>query len=320
MLSLEADVYLKDIGLWLDPGAKKSFAFVSHGHSDHLRRHERVLLSEATALFYRAAFGGTGEVMARAFHQPFSVNGCTVELFPSGHMLGAAQILVEGEQRVVYTGDFKLEHGQTSEPAQIKTCDILIMECTYGQPRYVFPPREEIYETILHFVEQCFNDNRVPVFYAYRLGKAQEAMKLLGDRNIPVAVPPPVFETARLYEQAGVTFSGYTLYTGGLLKQTALVGPWTMARQGLLDGIKNKRTAALTGWAVNGAAHRFGVDIAFPLSDHADFPGLLNYIRNAQPKKVYTLHGPRSFSKHVRAAGFEAQPLPLKPTAQLSLW
>ena len=193
MLNLEKDIYVKDVDLWLDPKVKKPFSFVSHGHSDHLRRHERVLVSERTALFYTHTFK-KGEVVAKSFNEPFAINGCTVELFPSGHMLGASQILIEHEERVVYTGDFKIEKGNTAEQAHIKMCDILIMECTYGHPKYIFPPREEMNDEIFRFAEKCLNDGIVPVLFAYRMGKAQEVMKLLGDRDLPLAVPKTVYE------------------------------------------------------------------------------------------------------------------------------
>lgn len=320
MLELERDIYVRNTDLWLDPKVKKPFSFVSHGHSDHLRRHHKALVSERTALFYKDKFSAD-EVMVKSFNEPFSINGCLIELFPSGHMLGSSQILIEDSQRVVYTGDFKLEKGETAEQVQIKRCDILIMECTYGNPKYAFPSREKVNKNIIQFVEKCLNDDAVPVLFAYRMGKAQEVMKLLGDRNLPITVPKSVYEISKLYERAGVTFSPYKLFEGGDLRNTLLVGPWSMKRQGLLDGIRNKRTAALTGWAIDGEANfRFGADVSFPLSDHADFNGLLEYVRKAQPKKVYTVHGPRSFSKHLRNAGFETDPLPLKPSPQLSLW
>ena len=100
MLDLTKDIYVKDIGLWLDPKVKKPFSFVSHGHSDHLRRHERVLLSQPTALFYNERYENKSDVMVKSFNEPFSINGYTIELFPSGHMLGAAQIFIEGKQRI----------------------------------------------------------------------------------------------------------------------------------------------------------------------------------------------------------------------------
>ena len=320
MLDLEKDIYVRNADLWLDPKTKKPFSFVSHGHSDHLRRHERVLVSQSTALFYNDAFQ-KGEVVAKPFNEPFTINGCTVELFPSGHMLGASQILIENEERVVYTGDFKLEKGNTAESAHIKRCDILIMECTYGNPKYVFPPREEVNEHIVQFAETCLNEGTIPVLFAYRMGKAQEVMKLLGERNIPTAIPKPVYTISKLYEQAGVTFGPYRLFEGGDLKDSVVIGSWGMKRQGLLNGIKNKRTAALTGWALDGGTRfRFGADTAFPLSDHADFNGLLEYARKAQPNNIYTVHGPRRFCTYLREAGFHAEPLPLKSSPQLSLW
>ena len=81
MLNLERDIYVKVVDLWLEPKVKKPFSFISHGHSDHLRRHERVLVSEATALFYRDTFK-KGDVVTKPFNEPFSINGCTIELFP----------------------------------------------------------------------------------------------------------------------------------------------------------------------------------------------------------------------------------------------
>ena len=153
------------------------------------------------------------------------------------------------------------------------------------------------------------------------MGKAQEVMKLLEDRNISVTVPQSVYTIAKLYEHAGVTFGPYKLFEGVDVKDSVLIGPWSMRRQGLLDGIRNKRTAALTGWALNeGTRSRFGTDTAFPLSDHADFNGLLEYVRRAQPKNVYTVHGSRRSCKYLREAGFNAQSLPLKSSPQLSLW
>ena len=318
MLELEDNIYVKHVDLWLDPKVKKPFSFVSHGHSDHLRRHHKALVTEGTALFYEQRFGPKN-IMAKPFNAPFSINGSTIELFPSGHMLGAAQIRIENDQHIVYTGDFKLGKGKTSEQAQIKSCDILIMECTYGQPQYTFPPREEVHEAITRFVEDCLNDGVVPVLFAYRMGKAQEVMKLLGDRNFPVTVPTSVYEISKLYERAGIQFGPYTLFEGGELRNTILIGPSHMRKQGLLEGIRKKRTAALTGWALHqGTTFRFGADTSFPLSDHADFNDLLTYVKTSQPQKVYTVHGPRRFCTHLRQAGFDGEPLPLKSTSQLS--
>lgn len=319
MLLLNGEVYIDKAQLWLDPKVKRPFSFVSHGHSDHLRRHRQVLVSERTAHFYRQKFKG-GQVVAKPFNQPFSISGCRIELFPSGHILGASQILVEDSQRIVYTGDFKLRKGETAEEIQIKECDILIMESTYGLPQYVFPPQELITQQMVRFIEEALDEGTLPILLAYRIGKAQEVMKILGEQGFQVMVDEATYETAKIYERLGMKLPDYGLYNGEDLRDKVLIIPSSARWQGLIDGIERKRTAVLTGWAVDGSPESFGVDAAFPFSDHADFVELLSYVRAASPKKVYTGHGFPQFCSYLRKEGFDAEPLPSQPEDQLWLW
>jgi Cft2 family RNA processing exonuclease len=52
------------------------------------------------------------------------------------------------------------------------------------------------------------------------------------------------------------------------------------------------------------------VDYAFPVSDHADYAGLINLVKQVDPEVVYVTHGfTKSFSTSLRKIGFEAYPL-----------
>jgi len=64
----------------------------------------------------------------------------------------------------------------------------------------------------------------------------------------------------------------------------------------------------LTGWAMTpGAVHRYQVDAAFPLSDHAGYDDLRKYVEMVNPKRVLTLHGSASeFARDLRESGIEA--------------
>jgi Cft2 family RNA processing exonuclease len=64
----------------------------------------------------------------------------------------------------------------------------------------------------------------------------------------------------------------------------------------------------ITGWALQpGAIHRYRVDAAFPLSDHAGYDDLLKYVELVQPRRVLTLHGYASdFARDLRRRGIEA--------------
>jgi len=66
------------------------------------------------------------------------------------------------------------------------------------------------------------------------------------------------------------------------------------------------------------AKNRFGADVAIPMSDHADFEELNEYVDRARPSKIYTVHGGPEFARHLRARGFNAEHL--APGTQLAFW
>src|SRR3954451_11172124 len=76
----------------------------------------------------------------------------------------------------------------------------------------------------------------------------------------------------------------------------------------MLQRIRNRPTAVLTGWALDpGAKFRYGCDAAFPLTDHADYPDLIRYVELVKPERVLTLHGFASaFAADLRDRGIEA--------------
>src|SRR5438045_6955290 len=76
----------------------------------------------------------------------------------------------------------------------------------------------------------------------------------------------------------------------------------------MLEKIKSKRVAMISGWAVDpNAIYRYQVDAAFPLSDHADYTDLLRYVELVQPERVLTLHGfAAEFARDLRERGVEA--------------
>ncbi|MCX7869700.1 MAG: hypothetical protein N2322_07085, partial [Terrimicrobiaceae bacterium] len=75
-----------------------------------------------------------------------------------------------------------------------------------------------------------------------------------------------------------------------------------------LAAIRQRKSAALTGWALDpGAAFRLGVDAAIPISDHADYDELIEHVEAVGPSRVLTLHGfAADFARDLRARGIEA--------------
>jgi putative mRNA 3-end processing factor len=63
-----------------------------------------------------------------------------------------------------------------------------------------------------------------------------------------------------------------------------------------------------SGWMqVRGNARRSNVDKGFVLSDHADWNGLLQTVKETGAQKVYVTHGFQSaFSRYLNETGIEA--------------
>ena len=318
----ERGVFLPRHQLWLDPWDAKSFAFVSHAHSDHIAPHDEVIVSESTARLLQARLPGKRIEHVLPFREKHTVHTNNLTLLPAGHIFGSAQLFLEtSDESLLYTGDFKLRHGKSAEPAEWVHADVLIMETTFGRPRYHFPPTEKVVDQIVAFCRETIDDGAVPVLLGYSLGKAQEILCALDGANLAPMLHGSVFEMTRIYEQLGQLFCKYVRYNPNHLSGKVLICPPSANRSRMLEKIARKRVAIISGWAVDpNAIYRYQVDAAFPLSDHADYDDLLRYVDLVQPKRVFTLHGFASeFARDLRDRGIDAWALSEENQMELTL-
>jgi len=322
-------IYVSELDLWVDSMQPRQHAYISHGHADHARPHANIISSPANAAICEARFSRryadveptvAWNFEVHPFNEPWTFKEYQLTLFPAGHVLGNSQLLIEGsEGRCVYTGDFTLTQAFTAEPTEVQRCDTLLMECTYGKPQFVFPPREEIAQTMVAFARASLDEGITPVFYAYSLGKAQEAMAILGNGGIPITVHGAVASMAEIYLEYNIPLPHFARYDAERFEpESALI--WPPSRGALPKALQHlaTRTAALTGWSLAGGTQRSQTDVVFALSDHADYPSIIRYIELAQPKKVILHHGFRETVQHLRKLGIEAEYLDQHP--QLSLF
>jgi len=322
-VAYDRGVFLPRAGLWLDPWQAQDFAFVSHAHSDHTARHRRILCTEPTARLMQVRMGGDFEAFeVLPYREKKIFDGWAATLLPAGHILGSAQLFFESDEgTLLYTGDFKLRPGLSSEPAASDHAETLIMETTFGLPRYQFPPAAEVLASMVKFCIEAIEDGETPVLLGYALGKAQEILAALNGAGLPVMLHGAVEKITRVYEDFGVTFPPYVAYDPATVRGHVLICPPSANGSRMLAKIKPRRVAMLTGWAMDaGAIHRLQVDAAFPLSDHAGYDDLLRQVEAVNPARVLTLHGfAREFARDLRARGIEAWALTGADQLELSL-
>ncbi|CAN5427237.1 hypothetical protein BH09VER1_BH09VER1_30190 [soil metagenome] len=309
-VAYQKGIHLPESGLWLDPHAPRDLAFVSHAHSDHTGRHQRVICTAPTARLMQVRMGGNLgnlEILGYGEHRDFG--GWAATLLPAGHVLGSAQLYYESaEGTLLYTGDFKLRHGLSSEAATAWHAETLIMETTYGLPRYQFPPIAQVEAEILKFCHEALEEGETPVLLGYALGKAQEILATLREAGLKIMLHGAIWKVAQVYEEFGFSFPAYEPYEKGKVAGHVLVCPPNVNGSKMLAQIGKRRVAVLTGWAIDaGAWRRLQVDAAFPLSDHADYNDLLRHVEAVKPQRVLTLHGfAQEFARDLRNRGIEA--------------
>lgn len=316
-------VHLPGPGLWLDPHFSKPLAFVSHAHSDHTGRHEQTIATPTTLRLMEARMGTLkGVQIPLPFGEVRDFENFRIRLLRAGHVLGSAQCFVETEQgTLLYTGDFKLRQGASAESAEHQQAETLIMETTYGLPRYVFPPFEEVMDAILKFCIEALEEGATPVLLGYSLGKAQEVLARLRGASLRVMLHSSIAKLVPVYESEGISFPEYAAWDTKMAEGHVLICPPTSAGSRAMASVKNRRVAAITGWAMDsGAVHRMRCDAAFPLSDHAGYDDLLRHVDQVSPKRVLTLHGYASeFAADLRSRGIEAWALTGPNQLDLSL-
>jgi Cft2 family RNA processing exonuclease len=255
-------------------------SFLSHAHSDHtngLKRLERIISTEATL-----DLAGINAKLETPLN---------TKLLDAGHILGARQLAIESDgERVVYTGDFCLKPNVFGMKAEIPRCDRLIMEATYGDPAYVFPPLEDTHHGIHRWVRA--NERANLVIGCYELGKAQEVIKVLNECGIAPIVTPKTESFCSVYGKHGLKLE--RIVVGSWEAEEAMSRPFVaIVPMGKAKRYFAKRLAeaferdtlcaVATGWALH---YRFNADAAFPLSDHADFSDLVHFVEQSGAKKV----------------------------------
>jgi DNA ligase-1 len=305
----ERGVYLPQQDLWLDPRDAKRLAFVSHAHIDHIAPHDEVIVSERTARLMQSRLPGGRTEHALPFGERRTVRGFDLMLLPAGHIFGSAQcFLFADDETLLYTGDFKLRPGKSAEQTEWRQADTLIMETTFGLPRYRFPPTEQVIEQVVTFCSETIDDGHVPVLLGYSLGKAQEILCSLEGAGLTPMLHRSVYRMTRIYEELGQAFCKYVHYNASDVAGKVLICPPSANGSPILDTIPRKRIAMISGWAVDpNAIYRYQVDTAFPLSDHADYTDLIRYVELVRPRRVFTLHGfAAEFARDLRERGIEA--------------
>jgi len=291
-------LYCEAGDFYVDPWKPVDVAVVTHGHSDHARPGSRLYVGEASGkTILRERLGFDARIEMLAYGEAFSRNGVKVSLHPAGHILGSAQVRIEHQGEVwVVSGDYKLENDGTCRPFELIRCHTFVTESTFGLPIYRWRPQAEIFREINEWWRTNQGLERTSVLFCYSLGKAQRLLAGLDPSLGPIFVHGAIERFLPAYRDAGVKLPRVAKAEAEVVKQSTprgfVLAPTAADGSPWLRKFGDISTAFASGWMqIRGPRRRRSLDRGFALSDHADWPGLLETIEATGAENIWVTHG-----------------------------
>ncbi len=283
-------------GFYIDPWRPVERAVITHGHGDHVRPGNAHYLCAAAGMGILRARLGQINAQGLGYGETLEHNGVRISLHPAGHVLGSAQVRMEYRGEVwVASGDYKVEPDATCAPFEPVRCHCFITESTFGLPIYRWHPQQAIFDEMNAWWRRNAQEGRCSVMLCYAFGKAQRILSGLDASIGPIVCHGAVEPLNRVYREGGVALPA-TVMVGNVdkaaLRQALVLAPPSAAGSPWTRRFGDFSDAFASGWMqLRGARRRRAVDRGFVLSDHADWPGLMQAIRETGAQRVIVTHG-----------------------------
>jgi putative mRNA 3-end processing factor len=281
----------------IDPWKPVQRAVITHAHADHARAgHAHYLAAAPSEGVLRARLGDI-TLQALAYGETVEHRGVKVSLHPAGHVLGSAQVRIEHEGRVwVVSGDYKVEADRTCAPFEPLRCHCFITESTFGLPIYRWRPQAEVFAEVDAWWRANAVQGRASLLLGYSFGKAQRLLAGVDAGIGPILVHGAVETINRAYRAAGValptTRTVIEVKDKAEFRSALVIAPPGAQGSPWARRFVDASDAFASGWMrLRGARRRQGLDRGFVLSDHADWPGLLQAIAATDAERVIVTHG-----------------------------
>jgi putative mRNA 3-end processing factor len=292
-------LYCPDGDFHIDPVRPVPRALVTHGHSDHARAgHGAVMATRQTldimAIRYGEDFAG-GRQTAQGRTR---LGDVMVSFHPAGHVLGSAQIAVEGRgQRVVVSGDYARVPTPTCAPFEPVACDIFVTEATFALPVFRHPDPQAEIARLLGSV--AANPDRSHLVGAYALGKAQRVIAAIraAGWDAPIHIHGALQRLCDYHIAEGIDLGDLRPATEARGRKADFAGAVVIAPPSAFAATWAQRfpdpvIAFASGWMqVRARARQRGVELPLVISDHVDWPQLTATIAEVNPAEVWITHG-----------------------------
>lgn len=165
-------IHIRGTPIWCDARRPRDVCFVSCAHIAGVPRHGQLIATAETLALLGPDAGGDARLPV-LYGRPFTLGNVRLELLRSGHALGSASLLVHTSgHRILYAGAIDPRGGGLGGAAEPRPCDALVIDATYGHPRYVFPPLDRTIMAARAFLREVTSAGGAAVLLVSSPGKA----------------------------------------------------------------------------------------------------------------------------------------------------
>lgn len=303
-------LFCKIGGFYIDPWKPVDKAVITHAHGDHARWGNGLYLCHELTKPILQLRLGEQQYQTLKWDEHININGVKLSLHPAGHIIGSSQVRLEYNGEVwVFTGDYKIENDGISGQFEPIRCNTFITESTFGLPIYRWKPQSVIFSNIKEWISTNRSNNKTSVLIAYSLGKTQRILQTVAEATDHIFAHGAIYNMQRALNQAGWNFPEVKHVTSDIpkevLQQSVVLAPSGADASPWIRRFIPYSVGVCSGWMqVRGNVRRRNVDAGFPLSDHADWNGLLETVKATGAEKVYVTHGFQSaFSRYLNEIG-----------------
>ena len=311
-------LYCEDGDFYIDPWRSVDRAIITHAHSDHARSGmKQYLCSDEGEKVLSLRVGQKSNIQALPYGEVINLNGIKVSLHPAGHILGSAQVRVERDGEIaVVSGDYKTEPDSTCTPFEPIRCHTFITESTFGLPIYRWPKEGEVFKQINDWWRANQLSGKATVLLGYSLGKSQRALAGIDSEIGPIFLHETLEPYTKAYRAQGIKLpkthdvrkapDDFDWSKAVIIAPPGSMGPAWAAHIGPYA------SAFMSGWmAVGGMRRSRGRHAGFILSDHVDWPSLIDAVAATGAERVFVTHGyTRPVVRYLREKGLDAHVLP----------
>ncbi len=306
-------IYCPQGKFYIDPWRPVDLAVITHGHADHARwGMKRYLCHHFTKPILYKRISEDIECQSVEYGEVINMNGVKVSFHPAGHIIGSAQIRLEYKGYVsVVSGDYKVQNDGLSTPFELVRCNEFVTESTFGLPIYNWLEVDDLNKRMQNWVLKNRENQKTSVFIGYSLGKAQRIMKAVEGLG-KIHVHYSIGKLNEALGNVGIKLPDYEVpdfrESVKHLQDDIVIVPPALLDSNVIKKIPNPATAICSGWMqVRGARRWRSADAGFPMSDHADWGGLLQAIIATEAEIVHVTHGQTEvFSKYLNELGIRS--------------